>query len=71
VDNCHHVAPLISSRQKKEIRKRLVECRKTLEKASRFGFGCATGLMADLFDMVCHRAKLLVSRKAVKQNLPV
>jgi len=51
--------------------KRLVEYRKTLGKASRFGFGCATGFTDDLIDMVCQRAELLVSREAVKQNLPV
>lgn len=71
MDDCHHVAPLISSRQRNEIRKCLVEYRKTLENASRFGFGCATGFTADLIDMACHKAELLVSREAVKQNLPV
>ena len=71
VDESHHVAPLISARQKEKIRKRLVEYKQTLGKASRFGLGPATGFSEDLIDMVCQNAELLVSREAVQQYLPV
>ena len=71
VDECHHVVPLISARQKEEIRKHLVEYRKTLGKASRFGLGPATGFTDDLIELVCQKADLLVSREAVQQSVRV
>jgi len=71
VDEGHHVAPLISVRQKEEIKKRLLEYKETLGKASRFGSRPATGFTDDLIEMVCDKAKLLVSREAVQQYLPV
>ena len=71
MDEGHHVAPLISVRQKEEIKKRLLEYKETLGKASRFGSRPATGFTDDLIEMVCDKAELLVSREAVQQNLPV